>query len=132
MLSPKNNHLKCRQNAVFIWKGLYSEVFLIHKKTHPFQNPWLLLGDWLLFGRLLLGLNTDPVSYLLVYLIEMKKNGNDVIFIQGHQFQYCPSQCGKQQFSEKRINICSVGILFNDRQTDARTDKHKQTTIKIF
>ena len=32
------------QNAVFIWNGLYSEVFLIHEKKHLFQNPWLLLG----------------------------------------------------------------------------------------
>ena len=39
---PNNNDPKCRQNAVFIWNGLY-EVFWIHVKKLPFQNPWLLL-----------------------------------------------------------------------------------------
>ena len=31
-------------HAVFISNGLYTEVFLIHEKKHPFQNFWLLLG----------------------------------------------------------------------------------------
>ena len=44
VLPPNNYHPKCRQNAVFIWNGLYSEVFMIHEKNHSFQNVWLLLG----------------------------------------------------------------------------------------
>ena len=33
------------QNAgLFIWNGLYSEVFLIQEKKHLCQNHWLLLG----------------------------------------------------------------------------------------
>ena len=42
MLPPNNNHPKYRQNAVFNWNCIYSEKFLIHKKDHPFQNPWIL------------------------------------------------------------------------------------------
>ena len=36
VLHPNNNHPKCRQNAVFIWNGIYSEVVLIHEMKNPF------------------------------------------------------------------------------------------------
>ena len=53
-LPPDNNHPKSRQNVVFIWNGLNSEVFLVHDKKHRFQNAWLLLRGWLVFGGVLL------------------------------------------------------------------------------
>ena len=28
--------------SIFVWNFLYSEVFLIHERKHPFHNPWLL------------------------------------------------------------------------------------------
>ena len=50
IIPPNNNP----QNVVFIWKRLYSEVFLIHEEKHLFPIPWLLFGGWVLFGGVLL------------------------------------------------------------------------------
>ena len=57
------------------------------------------------------------------------------LLTQGHQFQQDLSQCGKQPFSENRVQIDSfVRLEFcsqveSDTQTDRQT--HRQTAVKI-
>ena len=81
VLPPNYNHPKCRQNAIFVLNGLYSEVFLIHEKKHTFQNPWLLLGGWLLFRGVLLGGSTlYQYKIYSVWMVRHQYFNNLIVF----------------------------------------------------
>ena len=58
VLPPNNHHTKC--NLYLEWT-LFIGVW-IHEKKHPLQNPWLILGGWLLFG----GVGESTVSFLFL------------------------------------------------------------------
>ena len=64
----------------------------------------------------------------------ISKRHTEFHFYQGHQCQYGLSQCSKQSFSEKHVQIgASVRLEFcsqaeSDTQTDRQT--HRQTALK--
>ena len=58
VLPPNNHHTKCN---LYLERSLFIGVW-IQEKNHPLQNPWLILGGWLLFE----GVGGSIVSFLFL------------------------------------------------------------------